>query len=307
MYYTYKYLVVRRAEHFTHNSISLDSSLYLDKTKGINMNNYLDKLHRTLVEILDYVVSVCNENKLNYFLVYGTALGAYRHKGFIPWDDDLDIGMPREDYQTFLRIMEKKKNENFSIQNEDSEKNWYLQFSKVRKKGTLFIESIAEDMYENNGIYIDIFPLDYVKDANNQSYNRHRILINYVKHGLKFNACKKLYRSQKSIPAYLADYLFSLPVGMLPRRKMLNWLNRQCIGDCTKKEARYIAQYDDKYAVQVMAYDVYFPARQIEFEGKLYSVPNKIEDYLSIAYGSTYMELPPIEQRKTHQPVKLEF
>ena len=69
------------------------------------MDKNLDQLHKTVVEILDFVVSVCEENNLEYCLAYGSALGAYRHKGFIPWDDDMDIGMPRNDDEKFLRIM----------------------------------------------------------------------------------------------------------------------------------------------------------------------------------------------------------
>ena len=80
----------------------------------------IKKLHEVLVEILDYFVSVCEKNNLQYFLVYGTALGAYRHKGFIPWDDDLDVAMPREDYQRLLSILENNPNEGYSIQNESN-------------------------------------------------------------------------------------------------------------------------------------------------------------------------------------------
>ena len=124
-------------------------------------SNKLGKLHETLLEILDYVVSVCEENGLQYVLVYGTALGAYRHKGFIPWDDDLDIALPRKDYEKLIEIMKKSEQKKYLIQNESNEKRYYLPFSKVRKAGTLFAESIAQGMYSNNGIFIDIFPLFY--------------------------------------------------------------------------------------------------------------------------------------------------
>ena len=91
------------------------------------MNYDLDKLHFVLVEILDYFVSICEKNNLRYFLVYGTALGAYRHKGFIPWDDDLDVAMPRKDYQKFLEIMQ-HTNDDYILQNEGNENNWFLSF-----------------------------------------------------------------------------------------------------------------------------------------------------------------------------------
>ena len=142
----------------------------------------LDKLHDTLIEILDYVVSVCEENDLTYFLVYGTALGAYRHKGFIPWDDDLDIAMPRQDYEKFIEIANKNKDAKYTLQNELNEKKYYLPFAKVRKNGTKFVEDIAQNMYENEGIFIDIFVLDYVDDINTLKYKVKSLVTTYLKH-----------------------------------------------------------------------------------------------------------------------------
>ena len=271
------------------------------------MNTEIEKLHKTLVEILEYVVTICNENQLTYFLVFGTGLGAYRHKGFIPWDDDLDIAMPRNDYQKFLGIMKQNKNHMFEIQDEDNEENWFLPFAKVRKKNTLFVESITQNIYTHNGIFVDIFPLDYVQNANLFSYKVRRKYINYLKHMLKFNACKDLYKSKKSTIGYIMDAFICIPSVLSTRRKMLDRLNKIMIGKCLKDEAMYLAQYDDNSDVQVIPIDVYFPPIQMEFEGKLYNVPHKIEEYLTYAYGLSYMDLPPIDQRITHQPIELKF
>lgn len=104
--------------------------------------NYLNKLHLTLVEILDYVCKICDENNLQYFIAYGTALGAYRHQGFIPWDDDIDIALPRNDYEKLINILKKDNSGKYSCQNETNEKNYFLIFSKIRKNGTIFIERI---------------------------------------------------------------------------------------------------------------------------------------------------------------------
>ncbi|MCI8352318.1 MAG: LicD family protein [Clostridia bacterium] len=104
--------------------------------------NYLEKLHSNLVEILDYVCKVCDENNLQYFIAYGTALGAYRHQGFIPWDDDVDIALPRNDYEKLLNLLKDSNYDKYSCQNETNEKNYFLVFSKIRKNGTIFIERI---------------------------------------------------------------------------------------------------------------------------------------------------------------------
>ena len=265
----------------------------------------IKKLHKVLVEILDYFVSVCEKNNLQYFLVYGTALGAYRHKGFIPWDDDLDVAMPREDYQRLLSILENNPNEGYSIQNESNEKEWFLSFSKIRKNHTLFVESIAQDVYQNNGMYIDIFPLDFANDET-FSYKINLKVINYIRHGLKFIACKKLYKKKYSTIRYGIEMIFTFPVYLMGRSNALKMLNRMRIGKCKESDATIIAEYDDPHALKIPK-DVYFPGRKMLFDGKAYYVPNKIEDYLSTVYGKTYMELPPIEERRTHQPEKIMF
>jgi len=266
----------------------------------------IEKLHLVLVELLDYFVSICEKNGLTYVLMYGTALGAYRHKGFIPWDDDLDVGMPRKDYQKFIQVMCNTDNSQYSIQNEINEENWFLTFSKLRKNNTVFIEEYANSIYKNNGIYIDIFPLDYINDYRNWRSIINLKIVKYVKHTLKFTACKHLYKSRENLCKYFMDNVICLPIYLNKRKNVLAYLNKRCIGNCTIENAKYIAEYDDPSA-QSIPYSIYFPTRKLEFEGKWYSVPGKIENYLTFIYGATYMQLPPVEERRTHQPQKIKF
>ena len=269
------------------------------------MNYDLDKLHFVLVEILDYFVSICEKNNLRYFLVYGTALGAYRHKGFIPWDDDLDVAMPRKDYQKFLEIMQ-HTNDDYILQNEGNENNWFLSFSKVRKKNTIFVESIAEDVYQYNGIYIDVFPLDNIDNIKSIQNIINTKGICYIRHSLKFDACKKLYKEKYSRLRYCIESVITAPIHFASRKRVLSILNKKRTGKCTEENAKWIAEYDEPRALSI-PYEVYFPPRKIIFEGKFYSVPNKIDEYLKIVYGDTYMEMPPVGERKTHQPIELKY
>ena len=124
----------------------------------------LKKLHLILLELLEYVDSICKQNNLQYLLIGGTALGARRHRGFIPWDDDIDIGLPREDYEKLLGIL-KSRNDGYSVQDETNEDNYFCPFAKLRKNGTIFCEKISQGLYKNNGIYIDIFPIDTMNDC----------------------------------------------------------------------------------------------------------------------------------------------
>lgn len=261
----------------------------------------IGKLHSVLVEILDYFVDICVENNLRYFLLYGTALGAYRHGGFIPWDDDLDVGMPREDYNKFISIMGKKKDSIYSIQNECNEKKWFLTFSKLRKTNTVYIESIADGIYRNNGIYIDIFPLEYSKNYGFGN-NIKKTFIKYLIHGLKLYSCKELYK-EKLGKKYFLHLVISFPVGVSIRHSLL-LLNKISIGKINEDEAKYFNVYDDMSSIKK---DIYFPPKTILFCGKEYCCPNNIQQYLETIYGSTYMQLPPENERRTHDPIKIQF
>ena len=267
--------------------------------------NELDKLHHVLVEILDYFVSICEKNGLTYFLVYGTALGAYRHHGFIPWDDDLDVAMPREDYEALIKIMDNQPNSDYQIQYYKNEPNWFLSFSKIRKSNTLFIEDVSQNLYNNNGIYIDIFPLDSLNKCDFKFYLK-KIIVRYLRHSLKFNSCRALYKSKENKVRYIIDSLLSFPVSLIPKKKMISFYNRVCLSKVRRVDATYISECDNEVSMMIPA-DYYFPPCRIKFEDKEYNAPGKIELYLEKIYGKTYMQLPPINERHTHQPIKIEF
>lgn len=138
----------------------VQSEIKTDKKEQEYADAKLRRLQLVQLEMLKVLDEICKRNDIHYQLFAGTALGAVRHRGFIPWDDDLDVVMLREDYEKFLKIAPQQIGNAYFLQKEFSE-HWPMQFSKLRKNDTAFIERyIAKDEQTHMGVYLDIFPCD---------------------------------------------------------------------------------------------------------------------------------------------------
>ena len=124
------------------------------------MNNDLNELKRIELEMLKTFIKICKKHNFMYFLVGGTCLGSVRHGGFIPWDDDIDVGMPRSDYNKFIKIASEELPGNMFLQTFFTDEQYPCAFAKIRNNDTTFIEKGLRKSNINHGIYIDIFPLD---------------------------------------------------------------------------------------------------------------------------------------------------
>ena len=132
------------------------------------MGKYTDieliTLQTELYRILDEITRICKKHDIPFFAIGGTAIGALYDQGILPWDDDIDIGMKREDYEIFLREAPKILQKKYFLQWYGSDPHTPFYFAKLRKTGTVFQEEIAEGLGMHNGIYIDIFPFDKIPD-----------------------------------------------------------------------------------------------------------------------------------------------
>ena len=125
----------------------------------------LRKVQLLELEIAKELKRICEKNNIKFFFLWGSLLGAVRHQGFIPWDDDMDFGMLREDYEKLIEACKTDLDERFFLQTWDTDSNYPFSYAKLRLKGTHFIEQFAGNSMLNDGIFIDIFPLDNAPDT----------------------------------------------------------------------------------------------------------------------------------------------
>src|SRR5699024_7471673 len=128
-----------------------------------NTGDEIKEVQKDQLDILIEFDRICKKNNIKYQLFAGTLLGAIRHKGFIPWDDDIDVCMLREDYEKFLNICNKDMKNEYFLQTYNSDTNYIMQFAKLRKNNTIFLERVTANCDIHHGVYIDIFPLDDVR------------------------------------------------------------------------------------------------------------------------------------------------
>ena len=131
-----------------------------EKRDGYVVETKMKKIWSVQLDLLMELQRVCNRYNIKMFVVWGTLLGAIRHKGFIPWDDDLDVGLLREDYDKLCEIASKEFCEPYFFQTADSDRNFFIGYARLRNSDTTGIIKDNLDVEYNNGIYIDIYPLD---------------------------------------------------------------------------------------------------------------------------------------------------
>jgi lipopolysaccharide cholinephosphotransferase len=263
----------------------------------IFLNNYdSNKLKAYEIKVLDKFVSICEKNKLKYFLAYGTLLGAVRHKGFIPWDDDIDVGMPREDYEKLGILLSGKKDDKYILEtpNTDS-KDYYYPFSKLYDKTTTLVENTRYKI--RRGIYLDIFPIDGIGNSEEDSFK------NYKKIKAKSNLLLTRVtgiRSGRSVLKNIAVVVSRcIPNFVLNNKKLLLSL----VNDCKKHKIDECAWCGNLVGAwgkkELMPKEIMGTPKLYLFEGKTFYGVEKPDDYLTHLYGD-WRTLPPIEKRVTH-------
>ncbi len=248
----------------------------------------IKELQSVELEILLEVDRICKKHNIKYFLVSGTLLGAIRHKGFIPWDDDIDICMPIKDYRRFCKISSKELDDKYFLQNFKTDKT-SIWFSKVRKNNTTAIETKHENKLHHQGVWIDIFPLIGVKNNKRQI----KALNQKAKFAKKILAKKigLMEDTGNKMLYIIANKLIPLSVC----RKITELIFKQIFRDNSKYTYCYYLWASPTITARFTS-DIFEEVSMVEFEKKLFPAPRKWHEYLTCVYGD-YMTPPPPEKR----------
>lgn len=252
----------------------------------------LKKLHEKQLNILKEFIKICNELKLRYYLIGGSAIGAVRHHGFIPWDDDIDVAMSRKDYEIFLEKAQKMLPQTLFVQTMDTDKNYRNHFAKIRDSKTTFIEEIVKKVDMNHGIYLDIFPIDGIGNTQEEAlknFHSYSVLneIYYYKLGrLSKKGMKNKIRNV---------YYFFKSLKYKDIFQVENKIQKFCKNH-NYDDYDITATYFGGNEKEIFYKDVYGEGITAIFEGIDVVLPSKYDEYLTQIYGK-YMELPPKEER----------
>ena len=268
------------------------------------MNDYdLDEFKVYLLKTFKAFINFCEQHGLTYYAAFGTALGAVRHQGFIPWDDDVDVYMPREDYNRLLTlrgVLDSSKYEVIDIEN----KGYYLYFAKWCMRNSTLVEKPGEPSL---GIYVDIFPIDYYNDEYCKPLVKRNDLYRYLwliyGHGSRkysFSNLFHIYKFGKSIFHINLTGLLDVTIFrllMLPARCLIDKSLKRLSGAPKSKEFWLYSIIS--YESFPMPVEWFGEGKMMKFEDIAVRMPDNYDAYLTRVYGD-YMTPPPIEERPSH-------
>lgn len=255
-----------------------------------------DEIKKVLLEILKYVDTICKENNINYSLGHGTLLGAIRHKGFIPWDDDIDIFLKRPEYNRLIEVLYSKNDTRYKVFSLKDE-GYFYPYAKVSDMSSVILEKNWPD-YQNLGLNIDVFPIDYLPEGREKEY--------YDK-TKQYEKC--LYNCLTDI-AYADDNKIKHFIKKILRHHAVN--------NCRKKGEKYwkekinsmtkIADSNKMACIVTGEYSLWDKKMfenyiDVEFENNKFSAVRDYDEMLKSIYGD-YMKLPPENERESYHDFK---
>ena len=262
-------------------------------------NADLKKLQTIELEIFSAFIDVCKKLNLKYYLMGGTMLGAVRHKGFIPWDDDIDVGMMRKDYEFFCKEAQKLLPEKYFVQTNTSDFAFPANYCKIRDSETAFIETSCRCLPINHGAFIDVFPLDYYPENKVSAYifDKRKAALS-----VRVNKAFSLEKRKKSAKTVCSEMLYHIAtLGMNPYKALQKREKLYKSVKPTGSIANHAGAWGKREIVPI---EWYGDGVEAEFEGLKVTIPTHYDLWLTKVYGD-YMTPPPKEKRVTHHDTEV--
>jgi len=264
--------------------------------KGINVK----EVQEIQLEILLELDRICKKHSIHYILYGGTLLGAVRHKGFIPWDDDLDVAMYRDDFERFLSIAKKEMGNDFFLQTFETDPHFPPLFAKIRKNGTILRQINHAELDMHHGVPIDVFPYDEIKTG-----------------GMTSTILPTFSNALNVFKNILIHYETERRVGPLNFGGAVAAINKRLkiiINGLAKSQNGHGNEYltcltfeIHRWKSRLIRKEDFFVAIDMEFEGHLFPVPRNYDEILKNVYGD-YMKMPSRDERKpSHGVVEIDL
>lgn len=258
------------------------------------MGNTLRELQLCDLQILKDFRSICEHHGFRYYLCGGSLLGAVRHQGFIPWDDDIDIMMPREDYRRFLKIAQEELGEQYFVQNAETDKSYAFAYTHIRKNNTTVLNEWDRKYQTHHGAWIDISPLVKVRGSRDRRFKNNLLRICYflIMEQSAFDVTEQWLVHQSSANTVrFVKLVRKLPESMRRtiRTGILHWIENE-------KHGKFISYIWSRLSVPIPAGAYEGDPVFLPFEDDSFPVPKGFEEFLTRSYGD-YMTPPPPEKR----------
>lgn len=263
--------------------------------------NLLNRLHIVEIEILKEIDSFCKRNNIKYSLYCGTLLGAVRHKGFIPWDDDIDLCMERGDYNRFIKLWQESENRDLILQNKETNRDFSQSFTKIKKNNTTFLQKSDKGKSYHKGIFVDILPIDRIPNGKlNRLFFKFYVMMYLLftrefvppkSSGFVVNICRVLLKLFRGNVRIAIRKLFLIQITKFEKNKDLQLVSANSMDGFN----------------HIMPADMPNQMKEYSFENRIFMGYSDFDGMLK-AWYKDYMQLPPIDDRVwKHRPLVVDF
>lgn len=263
----------------------------------------MKEVQKHQLDMLIELDRICKKYNIKYFISSGTLLGAVRHKGFIPWDDDADVDMLRSDYNKFLKVAQKELGDKYFLQTIETDENYGYMFAKIRENNTVFLEKLTKDIDINNGIFIDVFPIDnYKKSFSAALLMNHTIFLRLI-----LLEKKKYYLRDKSLIRNLGVDILKIIALFFSKEKVFEKIKKNQI-KYNNIKTEYVADWNCMNIFKrVLKKDIYKKRKLYDFENiKLYGHKD-YDTYLKYYYNDYMTPTPPKGDENGHDIIAIEI